>query len=491
MTDTQYGIWAGDLFGREAEAIDIIGYLESVAGRKSMREDGHAHVLAVDAPYGEGKSFFLRRFAKQMATNHPVAFVDAWTDDLEDEPLVALVATLEAALEPLMGNPTLKARFADFRAKAGTVAKIVAVGVAKRALGFAISHSAVEAAASVLSAEAEATRDIDKETFKAGPQAIVEAVATSLSGSDGSTMKERVARFNEGKAAIGDMKASLASLVESLDGGLQAPIVIIVDELDRCRPTYAIKLLEEIKHLFDVDGIVFVLGMHSNQLAHSIKAAYGSTFDSASYLKRFVSRRYTLKSVALYPLLVKINAELNLDLTRIKCPLVISGTEILAQQISPLAVIGLYMKAYGLTARNAFELMDILQTCLALTQREALHAPYLLPLIISHMGGGQKTLPDVINIPEWVYFINASTPDGDHERVSMAAMADQFHDAVSTPVNEIRRRFQEETGNYAEQAVGRIMWNNLGPSAYEQVANYTSLLTTVARFSPLAVEPDG
>jgi hypothetical protein len=71
-------------------------------------------------------------------------------------------------------------------------------------------------------------------------------------------------------------------------------IVIIIDKLDRCRPTYAVQLLERIKHLFDVEGIVFVLGIDREQLSHSIKALYGSEFDAIGYLKRFIDLDYRL-----------------------------------------------------------------------------------------------------------------------------------------------------------------------------------------------------
>jgi hypothetical protein len=77
-------------------------------------------------------------------------------------------------------------------------------------------------------------------------------------------------------------------------GGDSTKIVIIIDELDRCRPTYAVQLLERIKHLFDVEGVVFMLGIDRNQLSHSIKALYGSEFDSTGYLKRFIDIDYRL-----------------------------------------------------------------------------------------------------------------------------------------------------------------------------------------------------
>ena len=66
------------------------------------------------------------------------------------------------------------------------------------------------------------------------------------------------------------------------------PVVVVIDELDRCRPLYAIELLEAAKHLFSVENIVFVLAINLRELGHSIKAVYGSDFDSHEYLERFI-----------------------------------------------------------------------------------------------------------------------------------------------------------------------------------------------------------
>ena len=75
---------------------------------------------------------------------------------------------------------------------------------------------------------------------------------------------------------------------KQLDSGNgNRPLVIIVDELDRCRPSYAIELLEVAKHLFMVDRIVFALAVNRSELAHSVKVLYGNDFDAEGYLRRF------------------------------------------------------------------------------------------------------------------------------------------------------------------------------------------------------------
>jgi hypothetical protein len=97
------------------------------------------------------------------------------------------------------------------------------------------------------------------------------------------------------KAAIELFKKKLEQLIGCLGGGeRQLPILVLVDELDRCRPDYAIELLEGIKHLFGVPGVYFVVATNIPQLAHSVRAIYGNGFDGERYLKRFFDMEYSL-----------------------------------------------------------------------------------------------------------------------------------------------------------------------------------------------------
>lgn len=95
------------------------------------------------------------------------------------------------------------------------------------------------------------------------------------------------------KKAISEFHDALTKFInQSADG---KPLVIFVDELDRCRPNYAIELLERIKHLFNTEGLVFVLALDKKQLGHSIQAVYGNGIDSNGYLRRFIDFEYQLK----------------------------------------------------------------------------------------------------------------------------------------------------------------------------------------------------
>lgn len=71
-------------------------------------------------------------------------------------------------------------------------------------------------------------------------------------------------------------------------------LVVFIDELDRCKPSYAVRLLERIKHYFTNDQITFVFSINTNELQHTIRKYYGNEFDGSRYLDRFFDLRVTL-----------------------------------------------------------------------------------------------------------------------------------------------------------------------------------------------------
>lgn len=74
-------------------------------------------------------------------------------------------------------------------------------------------------------------------------------------------------------------------------------IVIFIDELDRCKPSYAVKLLEQVKHYMDDDRITFVFALNTLELQHTIRQFYGYDFDASRYLDRFFDIRTSLTNV--------------------------------------------------------------------------------------------------------------------------------------------------------------------------------------------------
>ena len=83
------------------------------------------------------------------------------------------------------------------------------------------------------------------------------------------------------------IKAIKKSLQECIPDKTQRKVVIIIDELDRCKPTFAIQLLETVKHLFNIRGLVFLFSLDIGALQHCVRKIYGNEFDAIGYLERF------------------------------------------------------------------------------------------------------------------------------------------------------------------------------------------------------------
>lgn len=101
-------------------------------------------------------------------------------------------------------------------------------------------------------------------------------------------------KLEQAKNKIHKFKAELEGIAEQIQKEKSAPLVVFIDELDRCRPDFAVELLERIKHLFDVPGIVFVLAVDAEQLANSVRSLYGRDMDAEGYLRRFIDLSYRL-----------------------------------------------------------------------------------------------------------------------------------------------------------------------------------------------------
>jgi len=210
-------------------------------------------VLAIDAPWGAGKTAFLQMWAQHLRRERfRVAEFNAWETDFSDDPLIALYA----ALEGVIGRRSSERASNVLKAGATMLSRLTSTA-ATAVTGLPVPDAA--------------------------------EMVTAVTGSSVTSTKARLERHRDAETSIRDFKKALERATK---GGL--PLVISIDELDRCRPDYAIRLLESTKHIFDVDGVVFILGVNLSELAHSVNAMYGNSFSSEVYLNRFLDRRIYL-----------------------------------------------------------------------------------------------------------------------------------------------------------------------------------------------------
>lgn len=80
----------------------------------------------------------------------------------------------------------------------------------------------------------------------------------------------------------------------------EEPQIFIVDELDRCKPSFAIDTLEIIKHFFDVENCIFIIAVDKLQLEESAKTIFGQEMDSEKYFSKFFDYQYNLLPIRFY-----------------------------------------------------------------------------------------------------------------------------------------------------------------------------------------------
>ncbi len=220
-------------------------------------------VMALDSPWGSGKTTLVRMLMADLQDKgFQCTYFNAWKVDYVTDPLVALVSSIDRI------DLGAEEAASNFRSHLKTVKKVTTL-VAKRGLMAATKALTLGAL------------DLEEE---------YEAAASELTSD---TVGDIVDAFNQESELLEKFRGELEAAVAQLPAAGKEPnLVFFIDELDRCRPTFAIELLERIKHLFDIPNIVFVLSIDKQQLEASTAAVYGSAINAPEYLRRFIDLEY-------------------------------------------------------------------------------------------------------------------------------------------------------------------------------------------------------
>ena len=232
-------IFSDDLLGRDDELENLSMLIEGTA---------EPLTLAINAAWGAGKTTFVKElWQPHLAEEHGIEsfYFSAWENDYSDEPLISILGEFKKYLKDK--NKKITSDLDEIVSIAADISKSAFVQSVKKATGDIIDISS-----------------------------LVEGYSSA---------KDDVKKF----------KKKIPNLLDSIYGDQsdKKPFVIFVDELDRCRPLYAIEFLERIKHLFGVKRLIFVLSIDKAQLAESIKSQYGN-IDIDNYLRRFIDLEYQL-----------------------------------------------------------------------------------------------------------------------------------------------------------------------------------------------------
>lgn len=316
----------------------------------------NGYVLNLNAQWGSGKSFFINRWMDSIKEKHPVVYVDAWKQDYSDDPMLTVISSIISALEVDLPDGNQKAIALSNRATRffKAAAPLLAKGLIKKATGMNIDE--------IDPKDEDASKDTD---------------LYNLSGEAGAALaKCLVDDHNEKLKTVEYLREDIKSLIKAIDSKKKPslPAFIFIDELDRCRPSYAVEMLEVIKHFFELEDIVFVVATDTEQLQHAVKAVYGEKFDAQTYLGRFFRRRYSLSEATRFQFvdqLIDQNIEMKGSWTR--------NTPSIQEREQLSAIIAIVADEFKLPLREVEQLTDkflaVLSNC-----KKAMN-PYLLLIL--------------------------------------------------------------------------------------------------------------
>ncbi len=249
------------LFGREEFAKSLTSLLRNAEENL---------VIFVNAPWGAGKTTFSEMWRAYLQQQElEVIYYDAYAADYFDDPFVSFSGEILKLVDRRLteGKGLIERR--EF--------KKTAIEVGKRLAGLAIKVGALAATLNAVKSE-----DVDE------LKEIGSDVVTGVSEIGADVIEKRIEHYAEEKDGLVSFKKSLAKLAAKVKEEQGFPLTIIVDELDRCRPNFALGLLERVKHLFDVEGVAFVLLVNREQIESYIQTVYGNE-DTRDYLQKFGS----------------------------------------------------------------------------------------------------------------------------------------------------------------------------------------------------------
>lgn len=248
-------LFPADCLERALFAKNLTSFLTSEGANRSF-------VLNLNAPWGSGKSYIINRWAITLKQHkHSVVYFDSWKHDHSENALACLLSEIKNQMIDGFSDGLDR----DMQNLKGAV---------KKASGKTLEI--------MMNAGFELLKSQTGIDFNTKPEEF------SLMIDHAGQKIKKIEEFKQGLSKL-ILDRNNAAKVDS-----NTTAFVFIDELDRCRPSFAIEVLENIKHLFEIKNLVFVIATDTEQLQHSIKSIYGDGFDSQKYLSRFFNRSIAL-----------------------------------------------------------------------------------------------------------------------------------------------------------------------------------------------------
>ena len=286
-----------DKLNRKKFAAKLFNIIEAGKNQSKFSKflDENSFSISLHSEFGNGKTVFLKMLEHWLinggrvtasGSRHEVVFIDAWKNDFIDPPILSILYALHKWAED-------KGRCA--KGQTGIDKKLTQLKQ--------VSAAALKAS--------DASLNLGGPQYGFGVKVgvnIGKAVQEyrDAIGSHKSTLFDKIRAYN---TSIFHVKQAMSSYLKACNNEADAgsgtnssncgttsnktKLIILVDELDRARPDYAVRFLEDLKHFLSVEGLVVIAGVNRKQLEKSCKVIYGD-IDFKQYYNKFFNYEINL-----------------------------------------------------------------------------------------------------------------------------------------------------------------------------------------------------
>jgi len=320
-------VWKDDRLNRET----ISKFLTNI-----LEKTNTPFVINLDAKWGDGKTFFLKRWAEDLKKTHPVVYFNAWENDYSPDPLSSFIVELSEQILSSNSNKAVNKNIKSIQNHSLKILKTAIPIILKGGIRYILGNDGL--------------KDI-KELLPEDVESALGSVAESVA-------KDLLESHTKRKIAVKQIKLSLSDSVKELcNDHIKIPMFVFIDELDRCKPSYAVQTLEFIKHIFNVENIIFIVSTDTSQLIHTISSLYGSNFDSETYLRRFFDFKYNLPKVNREKYIESVFDELEINnLTRAKTLKIKRNEE--SNILLPEYILNEFVESFDLSQRDINQIVS-------------------------------------------------------------------------------------------------------------------------------------
>lgn len=230
----------------------------------------HHLVISVSGDWGTGKTYLAKNWHKYLEEQeYFTCYIDAHKKDYAEDPLLVFIEELNSNINQY------------YKENMGWWRKIACkIPVSKKKVPKFLINSSTLIAGVEVSSVISAIR------------IIIQLAQKFLS----SKIKDKIKYLELYEKYISDFREALAKFTCLFD----KPVVIFIDELDRSSPKFVIKLIEQLKHIFEIPNLAFILTVNKKELSNTIKGIYGSEMDGYAYYKKFTTHDFTLYSIDIF-----------------------------------------------------------------------------------------------------------------------------------------------------------------------------------------------